>query len=277
MESKLITLAKQHEVKIKALQDERAKKKNKFHDEKYKIDKEFYAAERKARDIQNKKLAMIKNQEENIEKDYSERIDFLHIPIAALDRILEFKDIEKKSLSFDFSVYYFDYPQDENGRSDYNKDRIKCYYNPLAVLKDSPHIICNAFITDNEKPKNKYDLIIAGKSRFNEDIIKLPYCYGIDANTDNANIIAYINSFPSKKEAENYYKRNKHKILKDFFKEHQKAESEYGKVRDECKDKIWEIALLEKKKFYYEHNYSNGTEEKAYKEICKQLEELKSN
>ena len=198
--------------------------------------------------------------------------------MKAFKRILKFMDIEKEK-ELNPLVYFYDYPKDEKGEVIRTKEgnypeKEKQYIDPIETIKNDEFAKISVFICGNRKPKNKYTLCVIGSTILNEDLLKVPYSYGLDVHTDNANIRSWIRDAPNKKELVTYLEKNKDKILKDFLEEHEKTQEEYKEALEITNCKEWKIAYWENKKDYYENHYSNGTETPEYKAVLKKLKEL---
>lgn len=63
-------------------------------------------------------------------------------------------------------------------------------------------------------------------------------------------------------------------LIPDNFKD---IEKDYIEAKELLKDPAWQIMYWERKKHYYENNYSHGTKTEEYKEVLKQLRKLKNN
>lgn len=176
-------------------------------------------------------------------------------------------------------VYRYDYLYNKNGGIE--GDKQKLFYNPIASIADDDFKKVLVYLTKNDKPKNKFDLVILGNTIFvnrcsDNNPLKLPYTYGLNAHTDQCNCIFLVKSFSSKIEAVNYFEKHKKKLSKNILSMFTETEEQFNKVIAELKaseelQKAWRIASLKDKKEYYETQYSRGTETKEYKEICKEL------
>ncbi|HEY0090247.1 MAG TPA: hypothetical protein VGB37_15470, partial [Candidatus Lokiarchaeia archaeon] len=190
-----------------------------------------------------------------------------------------FMDISKKKRDFCLSepqVYYFDYLKDEKGNIK-SHDKVKFFYKPIDILKETEFLKIFVYITGNRKPKNSFSLIAVGNSYFNEKVIKIPYSYGVEAHIDEANIRTGIKDFETEEQLKNYLNKNKSRILKEFIENHSKIEERYKLVMKEVENKKeWEIAYLENEKEYYEKCVSRGNETDEYKEVLKALKRLKN-
>ena len=250
---------------------------NKFWDQEQEVSRKKRIAERalqKKRDIHREKI-------QNREKLHVEKIQ-------AYKRILTFMEISKDGQDTNFEVCKFDYPRDEKGEVirvlEGNcwcyPERIEIPYESLATLKNDKYAKIQAFIVENNKPKNKYSLIIVGKSIFREKLfsnkLDYPYWYGLRCRTSCNNIAVGVKDRPTKEELVAYFEKNRDKMLKDYFEEHQQIEKEYEEIIEQTANRRWELAYWEDKKDYYENHYVNGTETKEYKAVLKKLKALTS-
>lgn len=187
--------------------------------------------------------------------------------ISQHTRIMNMMDIHKNRDKTDFAIYK---------TIGYYPESSKKNYSPLDIIKNDKYAKIQTFIVENNKPKNKFSLIIAGSTIFTEKIMKLPYIYGYPCGEERANIMYLLKDLPTEKELQEYYKRNKTKILKkDFFKELPEIEKEYESVLKNTDNKQWELAYWENKKDYYENHYCRGTETEEYQEVLKQIRKIK--
>jgi len=243
------------------------------------ISEKYWKLERELKDKQYK-------EEDKIQQNYNKQLKKIKSDSETLKsinqqfrRIKTLRTLITKCIKLDdYSVYKYDYLKLENGSSDIEKGKQKTFYKPLFELENNEFLNMNLFITKNRKPKNKYSLIVVGKTFFcdnfggsNNLLNTNVYEYGLNIHTDNANIKINIKDFPTFKQAEQYAEKNKEKILKIFREEHNNLIFEYKDVIENTNSTDWKIAVLEDGKHYYEKCYSNGKEEPQYKEIIKEL------
>ena len=257
-------------------------KKDKYHKDLYKVDTDYREQERKLLSIKYKKRDKI----EQDNKEESNKYDKILEPKKELNqqykRIINLRKLIPKVLKLDeYKVYKYGYQKRADGLNDYGKNKIPIYYNPTKILEQNEFLKMSCFIIENDKPKNKYSLIVVGNSFFcnrlgesDKLLNNNVYSYGVDTHTDNANIRIGIKDFPTIKLAEEYINRNSHKFIKEFRQEHNKIIEEYKEVIENTNTTEWKIAVLEDEKYYYEHNYSHGEEEPRYKEVVKEIEQL---
>lgn len=258
----------------KLLGDDEKKIRDKIWELEKKIRDKKYQAEKEI-DIKKEKL---KNQISNEEEPHQRKV-------AEFKRILEYIDIiQDKDKTLDFEVYDYGYPKDEKGEVKRvlkegcwcYPEREKIFYPELSTIKDDEYARIKAFIVENRKPKNKFSLIVVGKSIFPEFIVQREREYGIHANTTNDNIRLSLKDAPTKEELVLYFGKHKSTILKDFLNEHEKAEQEYRDVADIItKNKDYILAYWEYNKDYFENSVSRGSESETYKQVLIEIEKLK--
>jgi len=148
------------------------------------------------------------------------------------------------------------------------------FYEPIESIVQDLYKTISVYITENRKPVNKYNLLIIGNTIFNEDVMNLKHDYGLDVLTDHANIQIYIKSASSKEALQEYFNKNKTKIVQKILEEFNTAEQEYKETLELFNQKEWKIAFLQYQKLYYEIRYSHGTETEEYKDIVRKLNNL---
>lgn len=205
--------------------------------------------------------------------------------ITQFKKILTFMRIQKDKRDLHFEVYKYDYPRDEHGEVmrvqrgnclDY-PEKIKIPYNAIEVIKNDKYAIIKIFVVENDKPKNKFSLVVVGKSIFNEDLFTQRrnfYSYHLSCDTDYVTVRLSIIDRPTREELLQYLEKHKKNILKDYLAEHDQLERDYEKTIQLTNNKQWELAYWEDKKNYYENHYSNGIETEEYKEVLKQIKIL---
>lgn len=227
---------------------------NKLWEEKTKLEEKARAKIKAIKTETEKKLLNLQEQEKPLKETQEE-----------FKRIIEFININKKEKNLNFRVFYYndDYPRKEIN------------YIEVFSLKNDEYAKIGLFVTNNKNPKNKYSLIIAGKTIFTKKIMDLPFDYGIYTRDENCNIFTSVKVFPTKEKAIEYIEKSKNKIFRDFLQKHEKIEKEYKETLEQIKNKTeWEVAYLQEQKKYYENNVYQGRETQEYKEIVKQLKRL---
>jgi hypothetical protein len=276
-----LKLVKQAKETLKSIKEKQDKFKEDCNKKEREIKDIFWNKKRELQEEENKQISNLEQKEEEKNNDFeSEKTEHKEV-IKEFKESLEFYKI---SLKMDREtlkspqVYYYGYVKDEKGNSDYSKEKQRFYINPINVLIDDEFKKILVYITKNNKPKNCFSLIVCGNTRLTSNLLEIPYSFGIHTQIDNSNIRTRIKDFESEEEAKSYFNRNKTKILKSFLEEHSKIELKYCEFIKEIKadeelKKKWRVAYLEDKKYYYENNYSQGTETEEYKQIVKELKE----
>ena len=225
--------------------------------------------ERKARDI-------IEENHESAQEKLKERREPYRKIIQQVKRIISLIGIAREKYNTDFEVYIYS-DKDEGGN--YLTEKRKIFLTPYEILADDEFKKIAVYITENNKPKNKYSIIIIGKSIFgyseNLGLLDFRY-YGVQCN-NTGNIARTLKDLPTVEELKGWYSRNKNKLtlLNEYLAKHTEVEAEYMKAKLLYKSKKWKIVYLEKRKDYYESQYSRGIETAEYKKIVRQLKKLK--
>ncbi len=110
---------------------------------------------------------------------------------------------------------------------------IEQYQEALGYLCYDDYLKVKAFIIGNRKPKNKYSLIVVGKSIFPEEIIKYPYGYGMGINNwgHYFALQEVVKESASVDDLKAYYGKRKDAILKDTITEYEKVKAEYEEAK----------------------------------------------
>jgi hypothetical protein len=190
----------------------------------------------------------------------------------------------RKDRNLVFGLYTYGYPKDVNGKEvlgykdatgDWiSYEKIKHYIEPFGILRDDEYAKICAFIVENDKPINKFSLIIAGKTIFPDDLTKLDKAYGWKVHDDNARVRLTIRDAPTKKELLDYYHKNIVKIRANVLDRIVVLVAQYEEALSLWNDKEWQKLYWENKANYYRSGYHNGTETPKYKEVMEQLKLL---
>jgi len=260
---------KNNQKEIKKINDNLGKSREKNKKEIYKIRYDIYDKKITAlQDERNKKINKLNDEFKKIEIKEKEKIEKLSVHISKVKRILEFIRINKKGVrELDFKAYsYYGYPREKH------------YLKPIDTIADDKFKKIQVFICENDKPKNKFSLCVVGMTIFNDDVLKIPYSYGLHISKEDGyfNIGLGLKDLPREQELKDFYGKNKDNILKEFLQEHKKAELEYKEVLENyINKKEWIKLYLENQLKYYENSVSRGTETDEYKKIKKELGGLK--
>jgi len=217
----------------------------------------------KAEHNRDTKMEVIKGQRE-----------LLYNTTKKVQRILKIMDIIKSNPTLPtLKVYYYS-NRDEQGN--YINDPREIYIDPIQTLRSDMYSIFNLYIVPNDKPKNKYALIIRG-STILDPVMSSPSRGYIFKINDNAHIRITIKDAPTKKELIEYIARplNMQRIMDMIPNDLSSLIGEYHEAIELLKEVKWQIMYLESQKHYYEQGVSHGTEDPEYKEILKQLKTLK--
>ena len=79
------------------------------------------------------------------------------------------------------------------------------------IIHSDTYLKMRYVIVRNDKPVNKYHICLVGNCLFDEDLIKLPYTYGVDIDTTGMNIRTFIKSVKTVTDAEKYIAKNQNK------------------------------------------------------------------
>ena len=158
---------------------------------------------------------------DSAEKETSQKIEKLSEAKTTLDKVLYFLKIENKKLDSS------------------SLNEIKNYHDKHLETSQTWSDECmelRLLIAENDRPKNKYSIIIAGKSKIgshdrNDSILVLPYSYGVHINAWHLDILTDVKHFTSISDAKKYLKTHDiQSILKDFFAQYGIVKSEYESV-----------------------------------------------
>jgi len=202
-------------------QEERRKTFNKYHTKFIALEEEQDQELNKLETKQDQELNKLETKIQQINSDYDKKISELNIPISDTKRIIYFLNQSKVKLNFDV-----------------NKTTNR--YGHLELIQEcyDVDLILVSYIAENDRPKNKYSLVIVGMCRFgdhnNSKILKLPYDYKISLYHDAIqwwSIEKEVKVFDSINSAKKYHKSNKiENIFKDFFTEYHTIKQEYLKA-----------------------------------------------
>lgn len=158
---------------------------------------------------------------DSAEKETSQKIEKLSEAKTTLDRVLYFLKIENKKLDSS------------------SLNEIKNYHDKHLETAQTWSDECmelRLLIAENDRPKNKYSIIIAGKSKIgshdrDDSILVLPYSYGTHINAWHLDILTDVKHFTSINDAKKYLKTyDIQSILKDFFVRYNAVKTEYDSV-----------------------------------------------
>jgi len=139
--------------------------------------------------------------------------------VLQANRILEFLKLTPQDLTM----------SDDEVKPGYCAEK---YQESLGYLYDGSYLKIKAFIIGNRKPKNKYSLILVGRSLFSKNIIEYPYSYGIDLNCKrNFHLLLVVKDGDSISALQEYYTKRQPSILKETIAKHEEVVAEYEEAK----------------------------------------------
>lgn len=204
---------------LKQLQDEFRLENN---NQSSKIRSQYYKKMKALEKEENKLLNDLENKMREINTNYNNKISELSISLNKVKRIIYFQNQSKIELNFDVTKTT-------------NRDR---YLELIGQYKEPFNIHLALYIAENNRPKNKYSLIIVGMCRFGDHsdskILKLPYDYGCDLSHSEIqwfDIAKIVKCFDSIETAKKYCKTHYiQTMLRSFFQEYSQIDTEYTKA-----------------------------------------------
>lgn len=171
----LAQLARQNRKKVTILQGEIEAINTSTRDEVYHI--QYNVFQPQIRELEQKcrdEMAKVANAGEALQGQKREEVKSLMEPVKQVERILEFLRIDTTQ---DLNITDEEIKPPERYRERYREN--------LGVVFNDPYLKIRLFILENDKPKNKYILVLIGKCLFDNgmgdrQLLKLPRDYGID-------------------------------------------------------------------------------------------------
>lgn len=247
---------------IKNAQAERDKeinrKKEIFYTERRNLQKAINEIEQSIRDREDIML----NEIQTIEENCAEQTKPHNETLAHKRFLLDCMEINKEESDLHFEVYFYD------------RQREKRAYDSIATLYKDEYCIINAYIVENDRPKNCFSLAIVGKNRLQRLMNDKNFAYSTSFCETGANVCIELAFKPTSNEVLDHYKKNNKIILRDYLQEYKEKKVLYEQAIRKTATPEWTRIYLEDKKYYYEHFYSRGEETPEYAKIIKQLKEL---
>ena len=273
----LIKQYQENKQKIKSISEERDIFNKKGEEEIHHLERDIY--DKKIQEIMKERDGEIDKIEMRIKNKRDEshvKIEELNKIISKVERILALFNIFRENDGTNFEVYMY---SDGDERGNYLSESRKIILKPIEILQDDEFKKIAVYIVENDKPKNKYSLIIRGRSIFawKESLELKNYMYGSyisGVHEDGCNIETTLKDSPTEKELLEWYAKNKNKILKEFLEKHQEVENEYKEAIILYEQRGWKILYLENQKEYYEKHYGHGTDTEEYNQVLKELNEV---
>ena len=218
----LIKQYRHNEAEIKRLRELITEERGNFNKEERKIG-DFYHA--KIQKLAQKEYEAKKNIKE-LNRQFTEvtdkRIDNLLKVIVKVKRIKVFLNLDKdRSLEIDDG--------DLKPKGYWRKDD---YFEPLGYLINDDFLVVKLYIVSNDRPKNKYSLEAVGKCHFHNDLIHLPYQYGLTLDTINhgLSLARALKFAPTIEEIKQYIAKGKENIIQACKGDYDEVKTEYLEV-----------------------------------------------
>jgi phage host-nuclease inhibitor protein Gam len=236
--------------------------------------------DKKIRDIKDKYQDQIRKIES---KMYDEIGEIDEEQRNKIDEIQREKDaiVEKLNQAreiFKYICLYTDNPITKTPDVFVIRYGIETSFNPIITIRDDNYCKAYLYIITNNKPVNKYSLIMVGSCPVLEpdrDTINNLYSYGIDAHTkEKGHIMLKIKDDHSEKYLREYAQKNIKRITNLLSIVDEKI-AKYQQAIEIFQTTEGKIAFYNWRKDYYEKHYCNGTETPEYKAVLKKLKQLK--
>jgi hypothetical protein len=237
-----------------------------YRDKIYAIEKERDQAISTIEDTANEKLQNLKQEK----LQYSSTISQVKT-LLKLMGIIKNPDIQNTSPE----VYYY---SDRDANGNYCNPKIAVSIEPIKTLLENMYSTIKLYVVPNGKPKNKYSLVIRGYNIFGSDLIPNFGGYINRINGPSCNLKYTVKDADNEHDLIMYANdpKNMTKIMNLLPTEQLKNLGEqYDQAMILLKDIQWQILYLGEQKYYYEHNYSNGTNTPEYAKVLKDLKLLK--
>jgi hypothetical protein len=152
----------------------------------------------------------------------------------------------------------------------------------IGELRNTAFTIIRAYLVENKRPKNKYQVEVVGRTIFSgnkferdgNDIADLPKNYGSEINASGDNIHTVMGVGATRADALKQWDRSWKKVVEssEWFKSIIKAEAELQEVLDGKYSSVeWQRAYLLSRAKYFEENYSGGTSTPEYQAVVAEL------
>jgi len=168
---------------------------------------------RKLEDERDQKVNLVQKQIDNHRETSDQQISRLNQVIEEVERIIYFLTLDK-SRNLEIA-----------------DDSIKVYRNrrieSLGYLYSDEFLKIKFFIVENDKPKNKYDLIACGKCLFDDPVMKLPYSYGLNIHSSSCNIQVEFKCAPDIETLKQHFEKRKDTLLKTEIAEYLNVKTKY--------------------------------------------------
>lgn len=227
------------------------------------IDK-YYSLKRKIEDKERAEHKKENNQYEKDEAKLNAQLEENYNPIVKVENLFKMFEVIRtpQYANTEYKVYIF-------------YDDQKRILTPIDELKKDQYAKIGVYIVENRKPKNKYSLIVRGRSIF-YTLISRNYAYSTGTHTEGVNVEFNLKDLPTREGLIEWYGKSKDQIIKQFLDIHKQLEADYQEAKSLYELKEWKLLYLENKKVYYEKGVYRGDETKEYAELVKELKRVKN-
>jgi hypothetical protein len=208
-------------------------------------------------DLQRQKYtetSKISEEMSAIKKQNNEKIAELSDARKTLDRtILFLKASNEKQDTDKFEIR----PYDRYSNEKY-LEKIEEYHDECSTIR--------MYIVSNDRPKNKYSIIVAGKTILaSEKILSRRYSYGVGVHDKDANMLTLVRCFATIDEAKKYHSTHPiRNVLKDFFEEYDSVYKEYAEVCSKYSASDFAVFLRERFEEFWKSSRSQEYWAKKY-------------
>jgi phosphoglycolate phosphatase-like HAD superfamily hydrolase len=222
------------------------------------------------------KINLIKAKKDAEIAKLDKEIEEQRVVVKEVERIYNLIDVYRDNLKEPFKpeVCLYTY-SDRDEQGNYISDRRKVTLEAFATLGLGKYIASSVYVAENGKPVNKYTLVVAFSTIFNQDVFKTNWSYIHNINKEHGTVMIPLKEGPDKDKLIEWYRKNGlPKDVQDRFNEHASLEKAYDEAIKLYDSKEWKKGYLQWKKKYYEEDYSHGIETPEYKAICEELNNL---
>ena len=154
----------------------------------------------------------LKAKEEKREREIREEYHTASAPIAWVKKVIAYLRLPRSAVSL-------------------LDEEVKCYHDkkvvPAGFLLNDNYMKLKVYIIENDKPTNKYSLVVLGRTTFvGEEFAKWPRCYGLSLQGSYA-IERVIKDAPSISTLTSYLAKNQSEITKTTMGDYMTLKSEY--------------------------------------------------
>jgi hypothetical protein len=216
---KLAKLAFENNRKAEVLRTDIYQLRDKTRDEMHRIQYDVYrpkieALEKESRDA----VDQVKAAGDKVETVKEAQIKLLMIEVHHVERILDFLRLDT---SQDLNIL--------NTEIKYPDRQLHYYRENLGLIYTDKYLNVRLFVLQNDKPTNKYQLVIIGKCLFHEGLLKLPRDYGITGAPWHSSPQQILREAPDVRDLRDWWAA--HGLSKlQWLTEYQKVKEEYETI-----------------------------------------------